>query len=1254
MSNAHDYAQELKPQIQSRRTQSSVTFTSVGMPESNGRDAETRSEALFSLPPPPPPPPPVITANDEWNPSSTTNHKRTRNHKKRKEEEEEHKRKHFTIPRAPPRNLRLRGDATQSIGNVNENRIGGSGIAGSGIDQTLLKEPPELQIEVISPFVAKFILYMWYALLIAAVVVECIGSLSWGLANICGEDIHDLRNYDQWTSPCISEKVLNDTTGLYSIVWEGGPYGRDFDDRLVRFPNLVISFASPDNWGETIENLQVFNLEAHIPGSLNFDRVTALPLTITCGRSSERCDNAELPPTVVLNTTDIQKMSLKLLNIPATLEHGVNNSSIGILYEKRPYGLGSLVWRYVFLFLSFLHLVRFIVYLKFTNTLYEQTWVIVLQLALFWYLNPLSVVKVLSTRPSLVLEFLEYRFPTWFMAVTVGFMFAAITASMSWIPSSAEEREAAKNLRSFKGIKAFLLLSRSIFDPPIWTKMISIMFILIIVALDIADMAWRNEVFMPRAGARSSAILFSIISILFFGAVVCCMLLFHLNSNLGQKSYLDSRPQQLACRVFIIVFVAAILFYVFQITMFFTRYATIPGMAATQPLMQLPAVMVATFLVNIMTLVYTTHNRSSLVPVNPRDQRWKYMVWPNTWYRWLSRHGGSMYIFHTEEEELTFNWNQYAFRMRQYMAKNKRKVPGRARHVRSASQEVTSSPPFQTRGAIPNTDTNAERNNNSFNLTARQNASFITSGQYEDTAVLNMDRTCTFFLPEQTRRNGVSSARPSPRNFSFSLDCGTEDNTSALFCHPSDLQHSLVVNSQEPAANTQVVVPSHFSDYMRLQDSIRRQPIDAGESPQSAPNNVESPMGHTTRDSDGERMAILMRALGLARKKLNSLMRTAERTFISGPVHAFEHMETAFLDTALRPFLDREYLPFFNLETAIDCFNLSWEAYGASQMMMRRMRRMEPMNIFGLCCGCCSPSSSSSSSSSETEFDTMPPPPTDDSGNHVNTNIPQPINVERYGYRLRLVMEALDVQVVISSWDGSNKEGEHKAPRIVIAFRGTANVRNARQDLRLRREVWDEMPKEDTKTFRPLWGRGKPTVHVGFLSIWKAHRQSIHDAVWEFLSSNPSTVYRIYCTGHSLGGALASLCAYSLRKMLVEKKYPLPEVTVYTFGQPPLGNKAFQVAYNKAIPRTFRVVNESDAVALIEFYGSHIGVEVDIDRNGNYICKPTYMERLFRPVKGKGSAVENHLMGNYSASLNAIARGTKCPTTAYEENTSEL
>ena len=298
------------------------------------------------------------------------------------------------------------------------------------------------------------------------------------------------------------------------------------------------------------------------------------------------------------------------------------------------------------------------------------------------------------------------------------------------------------------------------------------------------------------------------------------------------------------------------------------------------------------------------------------------------------------------------------------------------------------------------------------------------------------------------------------------------------------------------------------------------------------------------------------------------------------------------------------------------------------------------------------------------------------------------MNVEQYGYSPVAVFDTRGVQVVVARMDVSGTCPVHlgKHPRLTIAFRGTDNVANVLEDIRFRRRTWKEM---ETPTLLP-----RAQVHSGFLELWMSLKEAVMGVVLKELRSqcesgslgaaeeategaeaatatpsadnNRADIFhsevpfptrwtaptdggntldrrhtgflRIYVTGHSLGGALACLCAYSLRRMLLLINYPEPDLVVYTFGQPRIGNSVFKQHYNRAIPCTFRVVNESDVVSGFNILGGHhVGVQVNVDRHGNYICKPMYIERLLRPTRGQGLALLNHKLAAYANSLNAVA-----------------
>lgn len=65
--------------------------------------------------------------------------------------------------------------------------------------------------------------------------------------------------------------------------------------------------------------------------------------------------------------------------------------------------------------------------------------------------------------------------------------------------------------------------------------------------------------------------------------------------------------------------------------------------------------------------------------------------------------------------------------------------------------------------------------------------------------------------------------------------------------------------------------------------------------------------------------------------------------------------------------------------------------------------------------------------------------------------------------------------------------------------------------------------------------------------------------------------FLIVTTGHSLGGALATLASYDIRTQL---DHPPCRMECYTFGAPRVGNYAFAYDYNKMVPNTWNVIND--------------------------------------------------------------------------------
>jgi hypothetical protein len=144
---------------------------------------------------------------------------------------------------------------------------------------------------------------------------------------------------------------------------------------------------------------------------------------------------------------------------------------------------------------------------------------------------------------------------------------------------------------------------------------------------------------------------------------------------------------------------------------------------------------------------------------------------------------------------------------------------------------------------------------------------------------------------------------------------------------------------------------------------------------------------------------------------------------------------------------------------------------------------------------------------------------------------------------------------------GENADG------VIVAFRGTlppswqsqASVLDWMQDLLAEPESRPNLP-------------GK--IHTGFFDATSAIIAAIAGEVGRL---NPAGGKRVYVTGHSLGGAMASIGAYIMQAA----PYDISIEQVVTFASPKPGDGEFQTAYQKIFPTQIRYENYDDLVPLL-------------------------------------------------------------------------
>lgn len=191
---------------------------------------------------------------------------------------------------------------------------------------------------------------------------------------------------------------------------------------------------------------------------------------------------------------------------------------------------------------------------------------------------------------------------------------------------------------------------------------------------------------------------------------------------------------------------------------------------------------------------------------------------------------------------------------------------------------------------------------------------------------------------------------------------------------------------------------------------------------------------------------------------------------------------------------------------------------------------------------------------------------------------------------------------------------------IVVAFRGTEPTQ---------REDWIT----DLK-FRRCEG-----VHRGFLAAW----QSVRDDVERQIRRVRDRHQMLVITGHSLGGALAVLCA----RNLMDAFNTAPRL--YTFGQPRIFNDVMARKVAANLPYWYRVVNEEDIVPRLPLWCMgyrHAGTEVFLPSFGGATLNPPLHYKLLSDLWGiidswsrkRLAVAADHGIARYVTRLESLTR----------------
>jgi triacylglycerol lipase len=184
----------------------------------------------------------------------------------------------------------------------------------------------------------------------------------------------------------------------------------------------------------------------------------------------------------------------------------------------------------------------------------------------------------------------------------------------------------------------------------------------------------------------------------------------------------------------------------------------------------------------------------------------------------------------------------------------------------------------------------------------------------------------------------------------------------------------------------------------------------------------------------------------------------------------------------------------------------------------------------------------------------------------------------------------------------------------VLAFRGTEkNWLDVQTDILARR-------------VRTSSGR----IHAGFRQAYDSVAPKIEVSLKK-IGKRP-----LYITGHSLGGALATVATESLES---NPKFEFQVAACYSFGSPRVGNAEYDPNIKSSF---FRIVNTADIVTVIPLLAMgfvHVGDIRFLERRNELFRRGIpFFRRLFAFIFAFSNLVADHGIAEYRRKLELIAK----------------
>jgi pimeloyl-ACP methyl ester carboxylesterase len=228
----------------------------------------------------------------------------------------------------------------------------------------------------------------------------------------------------------------------------------------------------------------------------------------------------------------------------------------------------------------------------------------------------------------------------------------------------------------------------------------------------------------------------------------------------------------------------------------------------------------------------------------------------------------------------------------------------------------------------------------------------------------------------------------------------------------------------------------------------------------------------------------------------------------------------------------------------------------------------------------------------------------------------------------------------------SKPKDDNGPPALIVSFRGTVfnSIRNWVKNLKFTQSKYPYLNLELGKIFKEQ--KKDPKVHSGFLNVYNMLRDLLWREIMTYIRKNKLTKIDIAFTGHSLGGALATLAAAEFGQ------YWALTVRLVTFGSPRVGNLVFANMVEQYTSSIQRLVQQNDAVVhlppQLQGYTHTLG-EIWVEGpNRAYHCEQRENPNCSKSIKFVEWTLEHHgfLQNMFTFGVDGCPTPTGLPPTA--------